>query len=241
MTRPRIGITTSLEDGRQTLDRRYVVAVERAGGLPVIVPMSESADAATSFAALLDGLIISGGPGITRGLIAPLPEDLPAVDEARDRSDELIYRAMADRPFLGICYGMQFANAMAGGTIFGDAQRQCAAADHSAERGAGEHEIQIEPGSRLASILGVERCLPIASYSGGGRSGLRDCDRPRGRRNGVNRGIESADGRVMAVQFHPERMLERGLPCLKIWFGGPKHNFNPPLNLSPRHQGETCA
>ena len=227
MTRPRIGITTSLEDGRQTLDRRYVVAVERAGGLPVIVPMSESADAATSFAALLDGLIISGGPGITRGLIAPLPEDLPAVDEARDRSDELIYRAMADRPFLGICYGMQFANAMAGGTIFGDAQRQCAAADHSAERGAGEHEIQIEPGSRLASILGVERMSTnthhiqaVADLGAGLRPAARTAD-------GVIEAIESADGRVMAVQFHPERMLERGLPLFEDLVRRAKHNSTP--------------
>ena len=46
MTRPRIGITTSLEDGRQTLDLRYIRAVEAARGIPLIVPMLESAEAA---------------------------------------------------------------------------------------------------------------------------------------------------------------------------------------------------
>ncbi len=215
MTRPRIGITTSLEDGVQTLDRRYVVAVERAGGRPIIVPILESAEAARRFAALLDALIITGGPGITRGLIGALPADLPAVDEARDRSDELIYRAMAEQPFLGICYGMQFANAMAGGTIFGDVQRQSAAAVHSAERGAGEHEIQIEPGSRLAAILGVERLSTnshhiqaVARLGAGMRAAAWTAD-------GVVEAIESADGRVLAAQFHPERMLERGLPLFE--------------------------
>lgn len=97
MTRPRIGITTSLEDGLQTLDLRYVQAVAAARGNPIIVPMLESAEAAREFAALLDGLIITGGPGITRGLIGALPEDLPPVDVRRDRSDELIYRAMAEQ------------------------------------------------------------------------------------------------------------------------------------------------
>lgn len=215
MTRPRIGITTSLEDGRQTLDRLYVTAVEGAGGLPIIVPILESTEAASNFAALLEGLIITGGPGITRGLIGVLPADLPAVDAARDRSDQLIYRAMADRPFLGICYGMQFANAMAGGTIYGDVQRQCAAAVHSAERGASEHEIQIEPGSRLAAILDVERMSTnshhiqaVAELGAGLRVAARAND-------GVVEAIESADGRVLAAQFHPERMRERGLPLFE--------------------------
>ena len=132
MSGARIGITTSLEGERQTLDIRYAQAVEAAGGIPIIVPIIASEANARALAAVLDGLIITGGPGITRGLIGDLPADLPAVDARRDRSDALIYQAMADRPFLGICYGMQFANALAGGTIFGDAQAQTAALTRTA-------------------------------------------------------------------------------------------------------------
>ena len=155
MPHPRIGITTDLENGIQSLDWRYAQAVEAAGGVPIIVPIIECSTTAREIAKLLDGLIITGGPGITRGLIGALPADLPAVDERRDRSDELIYRALADRPFLGICYGMQFANAMAGGTIYGDVERQRGTAVHSAERGAGEHTVKFEPTSRLRTILGA--------------------------------------------------------------------------------------
>ena len=219
MTRPRIGITTSLEAGRQTLDLRYATAVEAAGGLPIIVPILQTSEAAGTFAALLDGLIITGGPGITRGMIGGLPEDLPAVDERRDRSDQLIYQAMVDRPFLGICYGMQFANAMAGGSIYGDVQRQQEASVHSAERGAGEHEIEIAPGSRLSSLMGRERMRAnshhiqaVADLGAGLRATARTAD-------GVVEAIESADGRVIAVQFHPERMLERALPLFEDLVG----------------------
>ena len=215
MTRPRIGITTSLEDGRQTLDPRYVQAVEAARGTPIIVPMLESAEAARDFAALLDALIITGGPGITRGLIGALPEDLPPVDARRDQSDELIYRAMAEKPFLGICYGMQFANALAGGTIYGDAQRQLGIDAHSAERGASEHEIEIDRASRLGAILGAERMnanthhiQAVADLGAGLRAAAWAKD-------GLIEAIESEDGRILALQFHPERMLERALPLFE--------------------------
>ena len=209
--KPRIGITTSYADNRQSVDIHYAQAVESAGGIPVIVPLLYSDSSARTFAALLDGLIITGGPGITRGLIGALPDDLPPVDPLRDRSDELIYHAANDLPILGICYGMQFVNAMAGGEIVGDAQAQLAANPHSPDRGGNEHEVAIESGSRLHDLYG--RRLTTNSYHiqaiaslGAGLSATAHSE------DGVIEALESADGRVLGAQFHPERMGERGLP-----------------------------
>ena len=213
--RPRIGVTTSLENGQQTLDLRYSRAVEMAGGLPVIVPVFGSNAAASEFASLLDALVITGGPGITRGLIGSLPDDLAAVAELRDRSDELIYRAMTDRPFLGICYGMQFANAIAGGTIYADVQAQTSAGVHSAERGAAGHEVQLERASRLRALLGTDLLVTnshhiqaIAEVGAGLRVTAKSAD-------GVIEAIESDNGLILGVQFHPERMLERAQPLFQ--------------------------
>ena len=212
MTRARIGITTSLTNGRQSLDTRYTQAVEAAGGIPIIVPFLQSMAAAQALAHLLDGLIITGGPGITRGLVGELPDDLAAVDPLRDVSDALALRAMSDKPVLGICYGMQLVNALAGGAIFGDAQAQAAAMAHTPERGAGEHSIQIKAGSRLHDLFGAQQMTAnsyhiqaIASLGAGLRATAHAPD-------GVIEALESVDGRVMGVQFHPERMGAPGLP-----------------------------
>ena len=210
--KPRIGITTSLSDGRQTLDTAYAQAVAAAGGIPVIVPLLRDERSARDFAALLDGLIITGGPGITRGLLGELPDDLPPVEDLRDDSDALIYRAMSAKPFLGICYGMQFANAMAGGTIYGDAQAQAAAMAHTPGRGGGEHDIRIQPGSRLREIYGASQLQTnsyhiqaVAQLGASLRATAHSSD-------GVIEALESADGHIVGAQFHPERMGERGMP-----------------------------
>ena len=209
--KPRIGITTSYADNRQSVDIHYAQAVESAGGVPVIVPLLRNDSSARAFAALLDGLIITGGPGITRGLIGALPDDLPPVDPLRDRSDELIYLAANDLPILGICYGMQFVNAMAGGEIYADAQAQLAANPHSPDRGGNEHEVAIESGSRLHDLFGQGlttnsyHIQAIASLGAGLQATAHSAD-------GVIEALESADGRIMGAQFHPERMGERGLP-----------------------------
>lgn len=214
--KPRIGITTSYNDGTQKLNHYYVQAVEAAGGLPIIVPMLESDDAAVEFASLLDGLLMTGGPGITRGLVGELPEDLAPVDAVRDSSDERIYCAMGNRPIFGICYGMQFINAMHGGTLYGDLNQSLPdALLHSNGRGAEPHFIHIEQDSRLHNILDTTdinvntyHIQSVATVGEGLHISAKASD-------GVIEAIESADGRIMGMQFHPERMGESMLPLFR--------------------------
>ncbi len=212
MARPLIGITTSLTETSQTLQRRYVDAIEQTGGAPVIVAQTADPTAQRPLLEVLDGLVITGGPGITEGLVGRLPDDLPAVDLHRWKSDCVAFDLLREkrRPMLGICYGMQFINARLGGTLFADVQAQLGVGAHSPKRTQGVnimHDVSVETGSLLADLVGSST-IPANSFhlqsvekvGEGLRVNARAAD-------GLIEGIEEEGGRLLGVQFHPEAML----------------------------------
>ena len=78
-----------------------------AGGAPLVLPMTTARTALQAVLERIDGLLITGGPGIERGLIGTLPSDLPPVAAKRDQADRWSFAAAQERqlPVLGICYG----------------------------------------------------------------------------------------------------------------------------------------
>ena len=212
--RIRIGITTSLNRTdrgtlEQRLDLRYVHAVERAGGLPLVVPMLETEDAAEAFAQLLDGLVVTGGPAVTDRLVGDLPDDIDATEPLRIASDTRLLRLFLDarRPTLGICYGMQLASAIRGGSIYADVERDVpGTATHSRGRGGTAHPTRVHPDTRLRQLVGADtlevNTRHVQALAEPGAGLVVSASAP----DGVIEAIETPDGAFVGVQFHPEAM-----------------------------------
>lgn len=173
--RPLIGVTTSevREPKRiqqtpesepkvreMVLGLTYLRAVEAAGAVPMVIPPLPE-EAIGPLLDRLDGICLSGGPDLdpdTYG--ASRHPDLGPTEPDLDRFELAVARGADAReiPILAICRGTQALNVARGGSLI---QHLPAVSEEIAHRQAGpgnetSHDIDIEPGSRLAAALGDE-------------------------------------------------------------------------------------
>jgi len=179
----------------------YVRAVEHAGGRPLLVPPSESGVEETLDA--LDGLIFSGGSDLDPALYGqePHPETRGVVAE-RDRAElELLQAALArDMPVLAICRGSQVLNVALGGDLVQHLPEVVGHERHKHTPGEfADHDVAVEPGTRLGEIVGAHAPVKSHHHQGFGRLG-----------RGLRPAAHADDGAVEAVE-DPERRFALGV------------------------------
>src|SRR6185503_13341033 len=164
--KPLIGITTNQSQnayGQPTimLMQSYVNAVIGAGGVPVLIPSLISEDGWDAVYSRLDGVLFSGGGGISHENFPGEPHPrIDDVDLARDSIELKFVNAAASdgKPFLGICRGCQVVNVALGGSLYTHIPDQLPdALDHDYpgnKRTILVHEVKIEEGTHIAEIYG---------------------------------------------------------------------------------------
>jgi putative glutamine amidotransferase len=214
---PVIGITAHeslVDDGVGVATRHhltnvaYAKAVRKAGGIPVLLPMVDPADAGL-VASRVDAVLVTGGADVNpeRYGAVPAPET-DAADPARDASDIALIRAALDedRPLLCICRGIQILNVALGGTLDQHHEGHFDLARYNDDA----HGVRLDAGTTLAKVLGathvgvnslhhqaldaIGRALRAVAYSD----------------DGLVEGVEVEDcSFALGVQWHPELLRHR--------------------------------
>lgn len=180
-SKPIIGICAAVErvswgvwDGYEVtlVPRAYVRAVQRAGGLALVLPPDEAVVADPDLLLdRVDGLLMAGGADIDPASYgeARHPETKGTWPDRDAFELALARRALElDLPLLGICRGMQLLNVAVGGTLDQHLPDSIGAATHRSDAGTfSEHRVRLEPGSLACDAAGTEGLLVFSHHHQG--------------------------------------------------------------------------
>ena len=241
--KPRIGITVSLsihEDRAvEALERAYVDAVLRAGGIPLVLPSCDPSDA-PAVAEGLDGLLLSGGGDVDPGVYGGLPSpEVRAVEPERDAWELALVRYAVEvgLPVLGTCRGAQVLNVAMGGTLVAHLPA-ITAREHCLRDRWSEavHEVSLQQASSLRTIVGADvigvNSLHHQAVDQVG-TGLRAVGWSD---DGVIEAVEGlGESPLLGVQWHPELLPALdGHPALFAWLIGEASRFRPAVVAAAR-------
>jgi putative glutamine amidotransferase len=219
--RPVIGLCAAVERATwgvwttpaHLLPREYADAVQRAGGVALLLPPDPHLTAhPDEVLRLLDGLILAGGGDIDPAAYGePRHAETIGTNPERDAFEIALADAAiaTDLPLLGICRGMQVLNVARGGTLLQHLPESHGHEEHRRNPGSfdgSDHHVRLAQDSLAARAAGEERHRTLSHHHQAvdrvgeglvvtGHSELDD----------LPEAVELPGSRfVLGVQWHPE-------------------------------------
>lgn len=223
MNSPLIGITTFNEESYKgyptlVLHRAYINAIIKANGIPVLIPSGLSNDSLGVLLQKLNGILFSGGGDISVDYYGGQDHPLNSyIDKERDRLEMYLMNVVIEqnKPFLGICRGLQVLNVFMGGTLFShissekhDPIKHDYYPDYP--RNLLAHKIEIMAGSKGSEIFGSTD-IDVNSLHHQGVNKLADGLKAIGfAPDGLIEALELPGHKFgLAVQWHPECLTDQ--------------------------------
>ena len=228
MQKPIIGITCSMEYDDKArkyptayafdyLKRSYYEAVERSGGIPLILPNTKKLKLIDQMLKVIDGLVISGGNDVDPHFYKEKKKakNLNLTKERDLFEIALVRKARRKKnPILAICRGMQLVNVAFGGTLYQDFSFEKKFLDHTLEgslRYNKTHSVVISGNTKLYSIIGKKRIeVNTSHHQMVKKIAPGFIVNAWSEKDEVVEGIETTDDNfLICIQWHPELMKDR--------------------------------
>jgi putative glutamine amidotransferase len=215
------GTHTGIE--RAFVNDSYIQAVERAGGVPILLPVINDEECILAQIESCSGFLFPGGIDIHPKYYASEAHLL--LGDINSRVDEyqlkLIRSALeSGKPILGVCRGIQLLNVACGGTLLQDlseAPNRCLKHSQSGMRHEVMHQVKTASGSILENLLGSEFWVNSSHHQiiwdvGSGLTVIATAS------DGVIEALQMNDRDfVLGVQWHPEMMIAKSNSMLVLF------------------------
>lgn len=215
---PQLDITNSFRHVR--LFPQYQRAIEKAGGIGIMLPLTNDVNVMRQMAEMCDGFVFTGGQDLAPYLYGEEEADDLSMTTGyapeRDAFESAFYPIAKEtnKPILAICRGFQIINVLHGGTINQDLPEESDDPNfvlHPAwsEDSGDFHDILIRQGTHLSKIFNKDK-ISVNSFH---HQGLKDLGK------GLTVSGIAPDGLVeafdidgldfgVAVQWHPEVLYD---------------------------------
>ena len=201
----------------------YLDGIQKAGGIPIVLPLSSDEGDLEHLVKMCDGFLFTGGHDVSPELYQEkLLNKSVVCCSRRDAMEKIVLQKVLelDKPLLGICRGIQFLNAALGGTLYQDlpTERPSVMAHHQqAPYDVPVHRVKILKDSPLFQCLGVEELL-VNSYHHQAVRRMSPMLKPMAvSEDGLVEALYMPGHRfVWAVQWHPEFSYKTDVSSIQI-------------------------
>ena len=232
--RPLIGITTgeiynlASAWSPQAYGQSYTYsdAIIRAGGVPILIPITTDIDTLEQIYTKVDGILFAGGNDVNPILYGEQPSEYTIdFSDKRDSVElELLKWTVRDKkPMLGICRGMQLWNVLNGGSLYQHIPVDMPeASDHNSSTKLEDlehlaHALKVDADSRLAEIIDSTTIHANTHH----HQAIKQLGR------GIKASAWAEDGVIEAVETDDKDFYAIGLQCHPESL----HNVEPKWNV----------
>ncbi|MDR0322733.1 MAG: gamma-glutamyl-gamma-aminobutyrate hydrolase family protein [Treponema sp.] len=219
MSKPLIGVVPLWDEEKDSLWMLpgYMDGIEQAGGLPVMLPLTTDRSSLEQICRTVDGLLFTGGQDVAPSLYREeKTKYCGEICPQRDKMEAVLLSLFVmemDKPAFGICRGIQFFNALLGGTLYQDLPAQFKGAPklhHHQKKPYDKpsHKVKIKTGSPLHILLGADEIDVNSCHHQGVKELSKELVCMATAEDGLVEAVFVPGRRfAWAVQWHPEYSL----------------------------------